>query len=80
MKDFKLTFTWNTLYKGEFPKKEFLEIDNKANITIEKISTFEFKVTIETLIEDQEDELEIAYSIGSLFHSITFQKSLEKLH
>ena len=71
MKNFTLTIKWDRLRQGEFPTEEFKKASNaNTEIIIEKITNFQQKVTIKTVIDDNENELELAYEIGSYIHSI----------
>ena len=74
MKNFELTIKWDRLRQGDFPIEEFKKTDTNAEIIIEKVSNFKQKVTIKTLIEDDDNELEVAYEIGSYLHSITITR------
>ena len=74
MKNFTLTLKWDRLRQGDFPIETFKKTDTNANISVEKVSNFKEKVTITTLIEENENELEVAYEIGSYLHSITMNK------
>jgi hypothetical protein len=74
MKQFTLTFTWNRLDKGEFPEEIFKATDANAEITINRISPVNQIITISTLIEEFENELTVAYEIGSYIHSLTVNK------
>jgi len=74
MKKFELKIKWDRLRQGEFPLEEFKEIDNNAEINIEKLGALTERITISTLIEEEENELEIAYEIGGYLHSITARR------
>jgi hypothetical protein len=71
MKNFELTIKWDRIRQGEFPTEEIKQIDNITKINVEKLSAFKQKVTIKTLIEENENELEVAYELGGYIHSIT---------
>jgi len=72
MKDFKLTIDWNRIYEGEFPTEEIKNVDENVHITIERISVMEQKITIETKIDDDASELQMAYTIGRFLYSCSF--------
>lgn len=71
MKSFELTIKWDRLRQGDFPTEEFKQTDKNADFSIERLNMFKEKITIKTLIEEEENELEIAYEIGNFLHSIT---------
>jgi hypothetical protein len=74
MKDFKLTINWNRVYEGEFPTEELKSVDENVRVSIEKISVMEQKVTIETKIDDDADELQMAYTLGRFLYSYSFNR------
>jgi hypothetical protein len=74
MKNFELKIRWDRLRQGEFPLEEFKETDENAQISIEKLTALTQKITISTLIEEEENELEIAYEIGSYLNSIVSRR------
>ena len=70
MKPLKITVNWDRLRQGEFPTEELQKCDDKMQITIEKISAFKQKVTLETIISDEEETNDVSYEIGSLIGTI----------
>ena len=74
MKDFKLTFTWDSLRQGELPEKDLLEVDPNTIIEKVKVNTFQQSITLSTTIEDNEDEMTIAFEIGQLLGTIVSNK------
>ena len=74
MKNFTLTIKWDRLRQGDFPTEDIKKTDTNATISIEKVSNFKEKITITTLIEEEENELEVAYEIGSYIHSISINR------
>lgn len=74
MKDFKLTINWNRIYEGEFPTEELKDVDEDVRVSIQKISVTNQKVTIETKIDDDADELQMAYALGRFLYSCSFNR------
>jgi hypothetical protein len=60
--------------EGKFPTTELKAIDNSVNIEIKRIEPFEDEVTISMSIEDHENELNVAYQLGALLHSISVSR------
>ena len=88
MKRISIPIYHDRLFYGPFPKDEVLKVYNDATIetfngqmeiTIEKCdipngSPFTDKVTISADINDSDNELEVAYSIGSFVGTLLSSK------
>lgn len=74
MKDLEFEITWDRLTYGEFPIEETKECDPNLDITIDKISNFKQKVKFKTLLEDNENELEMVFYLGTFIHSTIRRK------
>ena len=74
MKALKFSITWDRMNYGEFPYDEVKEADPNMKICSKKISNFQRRISFSTLIEDNESELEVAYTIRNFVHSIVRRK------
>ena len=70
MKEFKLNFNWDRLRQGDFPSDKLKDMDSNLTITKETLPKFKERITIQTLIDDNESDLEIAYELGAFIHSL----------
>jgi hypothetical protein len=74
MKQFKITITWDRLREGEFPAEQLKNISSSIEITSKKLERFTEIITISDQMEQDEDELVVAYELGRLIHSISVSR------
>lgn len=76
MKQFQITITWDRLREGEFPAKQLQSVSSSIEITSipAKSERFTEIITISDQMEQDQDELVIAYELGRLIHSISMSR------
>ena len=68
MKRFELTIKWDRLRNGNFPSKQ-LEVLG-CNVESRREDIFKELITISMDIEEDEDQLEIAYELGATVQAL----------
>ena len=69
MKRFELTIKWDRLRKGNFPSEQ-LEVLG-CNVESRREDIFKEFITVSMDIEEDENQLELAYELGALVECLT---------